>query len=111
MASGSTAHSGRAPFARRSLVTSGDGVTDAQRAAWDRVNICEEGGAWNVEGTEFAGGLGFTRANWNQFNTFGYPSDAAQATPEEQIRVAVAFAVYYWGNPNAAPDQDGCSGY
>jgi len=24
--------------------------------------------------------------------------------------VAVAFAVRYWGNPNAAPDQSGCTG-
>ena len=44
------------------------------------------------------------------FNTFGYPSNAGYATPDEQIRVAVAFATAYWGNPNAAPDQDGCGG-
>ena len=65
---------------------------------------------WNVEGSEFSGGLGFSHANWNEFNTFGYPSDAASATPEQQIRVAVAFATAYWGNPNAAPDQNGCTG-
>jgi hypothetical protein len=88
----------------------GDGVTDFQRAAWDRVNMCEEGGVWNVNGPVYSGGLGFSHANWNQFNTFGYPANAANATPEQQIRVAVAFAVRYWGNPNAAPDQNGCSG-
>jgi hypothetical protein len=89
---------------------SADGVTDYQRAAWDRVNLCEEGGVWNVSGPIFSGGLGFSRANWNRFNIFGYPGDAAFATPEEQIRVAVTFATAYWGNPNAAPDQHGCSG-
>ena len=89
---------------------SADGVTNYQRAAWERVNFCEEGGRWNVEGPIFSGGLGFSRANWSRFNAFGYPSDAALATPEEQIRVAVAFATAYWGNPNAAPDQNGCSG-
>jgi hypothetical protein len=88
----------------------GDGVTNFQRAAWDRVNMCEEGGVWNVNGPVYSGGLGFSHANWNQFNTFGYPANAANATPEQQIRVAVAFAVRYWGNPNAAPDQNGCSG-
>jgi hypothetical protein len=91
-------------------LTTDDGVTDAQRAAWERVNLCEEGGRWNVEGSVFSGGLGFSRSNWAQFNTFGYPADAARATPEEQIRVAVAFASRYWGNPDAAPDQHGCSG-
>jgi hypothetical protein len=87
-----------------------DGVTDFQRQAWFRVNLCEEGGLWNVNGPVYSGGLGFSHANWNQFNTFGYPANAAYATPEQQIRVAVAFAVRYWGNPNAAPDQHGCSG-
>ncbi len=87
-----------------------DGVTDFQRQAWFRVNMCEEGGLWNIDGPIYSGGLGFSRANWNTFNTFGYPADAAKASAEQQIRVAVAFAVRYWGNPNAAPDQHGCSG-
>jgi hypothetical protein len=90
--------------------SSGEGVTDYQRSAWSKVNICEEGGRWNVQGSIYSGGLGFSRANWNQFNTFGYPADAAFATPDQQIRVAVAFATRYWGNPNAAPDQNGCTG-
>ncbi len=88
----------------------GDGVTDFQRAAWARVNLCEEGGVWDVNGPVYSGGLGFSRANWTIFNTFGYPSSAALATPEQQIRVAIAFATRYWGNPNAAPDQQGCTG-
>jgi Transglycosylase-like domain len=92
------------------LVPAIDLVTPYQAAAWGRVNMCEESGNWNVDGPLFSGGLGFTHANWNQFNTFGFPSDAAFATPEQQIRVAVAFATYYWGNPNAAPDQHGCGG-
>jgi hypothetical protein len=89
---------------------SDDGVTPAQIAAWDKVNVCEEGGRWNVDGPVYSGGLGFSHQNWNRFNTFGYPADAANATPNEQIRVAVAFAVVYLGGPNNAPDQHGCSG-
>jgi hypothetical protein len=96
--------------ASASVNVGADGVTDFQRQAWFRVNLCEEGGLWNVDGPVYSGGLGFSHANWAQFNTFGYPADAAQATPEQQIRVAVAFAVRYWGNPNVAPDQHGCSG-
>jgi hypothetical protein len=86
------------------------GLSSYQIAAWDRVNICEEGGNWYVNGSVYAGGLGMSRANWNQFNTFGFPSDAAYATPLQQIRVAVAFATYYTGNPDWAPDQNGCGG-
>jgi hypothetical protein len=88
----------------------GDTVTDFQRAAWDKVNVCEEGGNWHVDGATYSGGLGFTHTNWTQFNTFGFPADAADATPDQQIQVATAFAEYYWHSPDAAPDQDGCGG-
>jgi Transglycosylase-like domain len=95
---------------RAASIDTDDGVTPSQVAAWDKVNICEEGGVWNVDGPIYSGGLGFSHANWTRFNTFGYPADAAYATPIEQIRVAVAFATYYLGGPNAAPDQHGCAG-
>ena len=71
--------------------------------------MCEEGGDWSVNGSVFAGGLGMSQANWNQFNTFGFPSNAAYASPLQQIRVAVAFATHYYGNPDWAPDQNGCT--
>jgi hypothetical protein len=88
------------------------GLTQYQVNAWTKVSICEEGGNWHVNGSRFAGGLGFTKANWAQFNTFGFPSNAAFATPYQQIRVAVAFAVHYYGSANFAPDQNGCgNGY
>ncbi len=88
----------------------GDTVTDFQRAAWDKVNMCEEGGVWDVDGPVYAGGLGFSRANWAEFNTFGFPADAADATPDQQIQVATQFALHYYGSVNAAPDQNGCGG-
>jgi len=88
------------------------GITQTQIAAWDKVNICEESGTWTVNGAVYSGGLGFSNVNWSQINTFGFPADAAQATPDEQIRVAVAFAEQYFGTANAAPDQAGCgNGY
>ena len=79
-------------------------------AEWDKVNQCEEGGNWSVDGPTYSGGLGFSHANWSQFNTFGYPSDAAFATPAQQVWVAVQFAIHYYGNAYWAPDQNGCSG-
>ncbi len=80
-------------------------------AAWTWVNHCEESGNWYVRGSTYAGGLGFSLANWAQFNTFGFPASAADATPEQQVRVAVAFAVHYYGNPDWAPDHSPtCSG-
>ncbi len=85
-------------------------ISSYQIAEWEHVNECEEGGNWAVDGAIYSGGLGFSHANWDQFNTFGYPSDAAYATPEQQITVAVAFATYYYHNPDWAPDQGGCTG-
>ena len=92
------------------VATADYGLTPGQIAAWDQVNLCEEGGNWHVEGSTFAGGLGISRANWSQFNTFGFPADEGVATPDQQIRVAVAFATHYFGSPYAAPDQGGCHG-
>jgi len=79
-------------------------------AEWSRVNVCEESGNWHVYGSTYSGGLGFTHANWSQFNTFGYPADASAATPAQQVWVAVQFAIYYYGNAYWAPDQSGCNG-
>jgi Transglycosylase-like domain len=108
---GSLADSTVAPPVAANSAANDYGLTPSQIAQWERVNVCEEGGRWDVEAGDFGGGLGFTRANWEQFNTFGFPSDAADATPMQQIRVAVAFAAAYLGGPFAAPDQDGCAGY
>ena len=41
-----------------------DTVTPGQRAAWERVAMCEEGGNWAANGSAFSGGLGISRANW-----------------------------------------------
>jgi hypothetical protein len=88
------------------------GITTTQVAAWSKVNVCEEGGDWHVHGPVYSGGLGFSHANWTTFNTFGFPATAGTATPDEQVKVAVTFAEYYWGTPDTAPDQNGCgAGY
>jgi hypothetical protein len=50
-----------------------DGVTDFQRQAWFRVNMCEEGGLWNVDGPVYSGGLGFSHANWDHLQHVRLP--------------------------------------
>lgn len=81
-----------------------DTVTPAQRAAWDRVAMCEEGGNWTVDGGRFSGGLGITRANWVIFGGLQYAPRAALATPDQQIMVAERIQ----SNP---PDQNGCASW
>ena len=81
-----------------------DTVTPAQRAAWERVAMCEEGGNWTSNGGRFSGGLGITRANWDAFGGLQYAPEGAEATPDQQIMVAEHIQSY-------PPDQGGCSGW
>jgi hypothetical protein len=81
-----------------------DTVTPFQRAAWNRVAMCEEGGNWQADGSRFSGGLGITRANWSIYGGLQYASSAAQATPDEQIMVAERIQF-------SPPDQYGCSSW
>jgi hypothetical protein len=77
-------------------------VTPEERAEWDRVNVCEEGGNWHVEGAVYSGGLGISNENWIAYGGRQFSSSAAFATPDEQIVVAMRIQSY-------APDQGGCS--
>ena len=81
-----------------------DTVTPAQRSAWDRVAMCEEGGNWQADGSRFSGGLGITRSNWSIYGGLQYASSAAQATPDQQIMVAQR--IQY-----SPPDQYGCASW
>jgi hypothetical protein len=78
-----------------------DTVTPAQRAAWERVAMCEEGGNWHADGSRFSGGLGITRANWANYGGLQYASEGALATPDQQIMVAERIQ-------SSPPDQGGC---
>jgi hypothetical protein len=79
-------------------------VTPYQRAAWDRVAMCEEGGNWQSDGSRFSGGLGITRSNWAIYGGEQYAPEAAEATPDEQIMVAERIQA-------SPPDQGGCSSW
>ena len=93
------------PAAAASTITaSTDTVTPAQRAAWERVALCEEGGDWNVNGGEFSGGLGISRSNWDAYGGTQFAAEGANATEDQQIMVAERIQPY-------PPDQDGCAGW
>ena len=81
-----------------------DTVTAGQRAAWERVALCEEGGNWSADGGRFSGGLGITRANWTAYGGGAFAPEGAMATEDQQIMVAERI------EPNA-PDQYGCHGW
>ena len=81
-----------------------DTVTPAQRAAWNRVAVCEEGGNWQADGPRFSGGLGISRANWAAYGGLQYAQSGAQATPDQQIMVAQR--IQY-----SPPDQYGCASW
>jgi len=81
-----------------------DTVTPEQRAEWERVAMCEEGGDWSSEGSRFSGGLGITRANWAAYGGEEFAPVGAEATEDQQIMVAERIQSY-------PPDQDGCRGW
>ncbi len=80
---------------------SGDTVTPAERAAWERVAMCEEGGNWTADGGRFSGGLGITRTNWIAYGGGAYAPEGAMASEDEQIMVAERIQ-------SSPPDQGGC---
>jgi hypothetical protein len=81
-----------------------DTVTPAQRAAWERVAVCEEGGDWSADNGRFSGGLGITRSNWAAYGGEQFAPSGALATEDQQIMVAERIE-------STPPDQDGCRGW
>jgi len=81
-----------------------DTVTPFQRAEWERVAMCEEGGNWSADGGRFSGGLGITRSNWVAFGGLQFAPEGAMATEDQQIMVAERV------QPDP-PDQNGCRGW
>jgi len=81
-----------------------DTVSPGQRAAWERVAMCEEGGNWHSDGPRFSGGLGITRANWANYGGLQYAPEGAMATEDQQIMVAERIQ-------SSPPDQYGCSSW
>lgn len=67
-------------------LSTGVGTAAAEPVNWDAVAQCESGGNWAINtGNGHYGGLQFKQATWNANGGVGNP---AQASREEQIRVA-----------------------
>jgi len=71
---------------------------------WKHIAICEPGKNpinWKHDSGTYQGAFGFHYESWDDFNRFGYPSEAYLATPEQQYRVALAIHDKYgftgWG--------------
>ena len=78
-------------------------VTDADRAAWSKVAVCETGGDWQMTGSSFSGGVGFANSTWLAYGGAEFAPNAGLATMDQQITIAKRIQ----SNP---PDQGGCSG-
>jgi hypothetical protein len=78
-------------------------VTPEEFKEWSKVNECEEGGDWHVSGSTYSGGLGISNANWVSFGGQFFSPTGANATPDEQIVVAMRIQ-------KDPPDQYGCGG-
>ncbi|HEV3282467.1 MAG TPA: transglycosylase family protein [Acidimicrobiales bacterium] len=81
-----------------------DTVSSADRAAWERVAMCEEGGNWSARSSRFSGGLGITRSNWDNYGGQQFAPEGAMATEDQQIMVAERIQP-------SPPDGYGCSGW
>lgn len=76
-----------------------------------RVHICEEGngrGSWHINGSTYAGGLGWMLATWAQWRRHDFPLSAANATPQQQAWAMQRFVAHAMGG--WWPDQPHCTG-
>lgn len=77
---------------------------------WQRIGACETGygkrpGNWKHNSGSYQGAFGFAVSSWDAFRLPGYPSEAYNATPWQQYRVALEIYKRYglsgWGCRNA----------
>jgi len=83
------------------------GVTRSMMRDVSRVNVCEEGGRWHVDGPTFFGGLGWLHPTWLMFRRPEWPQNMADAPPYMQANAMWRF-VWHFNVP--MPDQHGCTG-
>ena len=72
----------------------GPGYPPDRAEYWRQIGACEQPGngwggvAWDHPGPTYQGGLGFWYGTWDSYKPDGYPADAGQASPEQQMIVA-----------------------
>lgn len=82
-----------------------DPVTTTERAAWERVAICETGGDWTMEGPVYSGALGMRNTVWIAYGGTQFAPNAGEATEDQQIQIAERV-----NSTGFVPDQNGCAG-
>ena len=70
---------------------------------WSKVNICEMGGTWGLQGPIYSGGLGIRNINWIAYGGLRFAPNAGKATPMQQVYIARRIQ-----GTNYVPDQYGC---
>jgi hypothetical protein len=55
---------------------------------WYRIGVCETGLNWRHHTRDYQGAFGFARSTWDGYKPKGYPAEAYQATPRQQLVVA-----------------------
>lgn len=76
-------------------------VSDSLMGKWSKVAWCETHGNWHRIGSIYDGGLGIMPVNWIAYGGLAYAPSAHQATPQEQVAIAINI------NGSYIPDQDG----
>jgi len=70
---------------------------------WEKVSVCETGYNWTLRGPLYSGGLGITNYNWIAYGGKQFANNAADASIEEQIYIAIKI-----NSSSYVPDQYGC---
>ena len=84
-------------------------IPPAIMAKWEKVAQCETGSNWHAKGPIYSGGLGFRYSSWNGYGGLVFAPTAAEATPAEQVYVAINIQKQN-GFGGYVPDQNGtCS--
>lgn len=65
-------------------------VADDRSWVWQQLALCESGQRWDVVRDVYQGGLQFDARTWDRYVVAhpGFPADADDATPEQQVAVA-----------------------
>ena len=67
---------------------------------------CETQQNWKMRGYIRSGGLGINNSNWVAYGGTQFASNASEATPEQQVLVAIRIQ-RLGGASDYVPDQDG----
>lgn len=78
-------------------------VSPAIMARVEKVHRCESPTTWRSPGPTYFGGLGWKWATWLTYRAPSFPTNMAQATPEQQAWAMahfVAKTLHYWPDQN-----------